>query len=131
MLDPTPVITEKPPGEPEPRTIISAPEDIETLGHIEERFNADVAQPVQDGRSPHLEELQYPGPLKASLILLGLITGIFLVALDQTVIGVAIPAITDDFHTIEHVGWYASAYFLTSTGKWVTFWYYHIITRQN
>lgn len=37
----------------------------------------------------------------------------FLVALDRTIIGTAIPKITDDFHSINDVGWYASAYLIT------------------
>jgi MFS family permease len=52
---------------------------------------------------------------------------------DRTILGTAIPKITDDFHSIDDVGWYASAYLLTScafqliygrlytfyTGKWI------------
>lgn len=32
---------------------------------------------------------------------------------DTTIVSTAIPAITDDFHTSQDVGWYGSAYFLT------------------
>lgn len=39
----------------------------------------------------------------------------FLVALDRTILGTAIPKITDEFHSIDDVGWYASAYLLTSS----------------
>lgn len=41
---------------------------------------------------------------------------IFLVALDRTIIGPAIPAITNQFHSLDDVGWYGSAYMLTSCG---------------
>ncbi|KAF2690588.1 major facilitator superfamily transporter [Lentithecium fluviatile CBS 122367] len=41
---------------------------------------------------------------------------IFLVALDRTIIGPAIPAITNQFHSLSDVGWYGSAYMLTSCG---------------
>ncbi|KAL4940199.1 hypothetical protein BDV06DRAFT_224310 [Aspergillus oleicola] len=40
---------------------------------------------------------------------------VFLVALDQTIISVAIPEITNQFKSIEDIAWYGSAYFLTST----------------
>lgn len=33
---------------------------------------------------------------------------------DTTIIATAIPRITEQFHSIEDVGWYGSAYFLTS-----------------
>jgi MFS family permease len=33
---------------------------------------------------------------------------------DRTIIGTAIPKITDEFHSIDDVGWYASAYLLTT-----------------
>ncbi|KAI3398901.1 hypothetical protein diail_8410 [Diaporthe ilicicola] len=59
--------------------------------------------------------IQYPPLWKTLLIISGLFMGVFLVALDQTIIGTAIPKITDEFKTIQDVGWYGSAYFLTST----------------
>ena len=39
---------------------------------------------------------------------------LFLVALDRLIIGVAIPSITDEFDSLGDVGWYGSAYLLTS-----------------
>lgn len=38
---------------------------------------------------------------------------IFLIALDETIISTAIPRITDQFHSLNDVGWYGSAYMLT------------------
>lgn len=43
----------------------------------------------------------YPSPLKTLVILSGLFMGVFLVALDQTIIGTTIPKITDEFKTIQ------------------------------
>lgn len=60
-------------------------------------------------------EPEYPTFWKLIIIILGLYLAILLVALDQTIIGTAIPKITDQFQSIEDVGWYGSAYFLTST----------------
>jgi hypothetical protein len=56
---------------------------------------------------------EYPGPQKVFLIMIGAYLSMFLVALDRTIIGTAIPKITDDFHSINDVGWYASAYLIT------------------
>jgi EmrB/QacA subfamily drug resistance transporter len=44
----------------------------------------------------------------------GLLLVLFLIALDRLIIGVAIPSITDEFHSLGDVGWYGSAYLLTS-----------------
>lgn len=43
----------------------------------------------------------YPSLWKTLVILSGLFMGVFLVALDQTIIGTAIPKITDEFKTIQ------------------------------
>lgn len=46
--------------------------------------------------------------------MIGMYLSIFLVALDRTIIATAIPKITDEFNSIEDVGWYGSAYMLTA-----------------
>lgn len=51
------------------------------------------------------------GPL--ILITIALMLSIFLAALDMTIVATAIPRITDQFHSLDQVGWYGSAFFLT------------------
>lgn len=58
----------------------------------------------------------YPSPAKTVVIMLSLYISIFLVALDRTIIGPAIPAITNQFNSIGDIGWYGSSYMLTSAG---------------
>lgn len=58
----------------------------------------------------------YPSAAKTTLIMVSLYISIFLVALDRTIIGPAIPAITNQFNSIDDIGWYGSAYMLTSAG---------------
>jgi EmrB/QacA subfamily drug resistance transporter len=58
----------------------------------------------------------YPSAPKTAIIMLSLYISIFLVALDRTIIGPAIPAITNQFNSIGDIGWYGSAYMLTSAG---------------
>ncbi|KAI1153166.1 major facilitator superfamily domain-containing protein [Nemania diffusa] len=48
------------------------------------------------------------------ITLLALCIATFCVALDNTIISTAIPAITDEFHALQDVGWYGSAYLLTT-----------------
>lgn len=62
----------------------------------------------QDSASPALPTLRVVG------ILVSLILSVFLFALDLTILANAVPAITSTFHSLAHVPWYGSAFFLTS-----------------
>jgi len=55
----------------------------------------------------------YPAGLRLAMIVVALVLSIFLVALDMTIVATAIPRITDQFHSLDQVGWYGSAFFLT------------------
>ncbi|WP_377638884.1 MDR family MFS transporter [Oryzobacter terrae] len=48
-------------------------------------------------------------------ILIGLMTGMFLAALDQTIVATAIRTIADDLKGLEHQAWATTAYLITST----------------
>jgi hypothetical protein len=61
------------------------------------------------------EVFEYPSFKRVVLIMVALYLSMFLVALDRTIIGTAIPKITDAFHSLNDVGWYASAYLITSS----------------
>ena len=58
------------------------------------------------------DESKYPGSGKLIMILVALMLVVFLTALDQTIIGTAIPKITDQFGALDDVGWYGSAFTL-------------------
>jgi hypothetical protein len=73
------------------------------------------ATPQTDG------EVVYPSGTKVVLILAALCMAVFLVALDQTIISTAIPKITDQFDSINDIGWYGSSYLLTATALQPTF----------
>lgn len=60
------------------------------------------------------DEAVYPSGLKLAIISLALCLSVFLVALDNTIIATAIPKITDQFNSLQDVGWYGSAYLLTT-----------------
>jgi hypothetical protein len=64
---------------------------------------------------------QYLTGIKLITLIIALCLAVFLVALDQTIIATAIPKITDHFNSISDIGWYGSAYFLTSTSLQPTF----------
>jgi MFS family permease len=47
------------------------------------------------------------------LLIVAVLLSMFLVALDRTIISTAIPAISNEFNSLNDVGWYGSAYLLT------------------
>ncbi|CAK7563296.1 MAG: hypothetical protein SEPTF4163_001160 [Sporothrix epigloea] len=70
---------------------------------------------------------EYPKGMRLAIIMLALCLAVFLMALDNSIIATAIPKITDQFHSLDDIGWYASAYLLTTAalqlmyGKFYTF----------
>lgn len=62
-----------------------------------------------------------PKSLRFWLIMLSNFLAIFLVALDRTIIATAIPRITDDFRSLGDIGWYGSAYMLTTAASQLLF----------
>jgi MFS family permease len=57
---------------------------------------------------------------KLALVILAAALAMFLVALDRTIIATAVPRITDDFHSLNDVAWYASAYLITACATQLT-----------
>ncbi|KAL9108425.1 MAG: hypothetical protein Q9227_006759 [Pyrenula ochraceoflavens] len=58
------------------------------------------------------DELQYPPWRTIAVLMAAFYVTLFLVALDGTIIATAIPQITDDFNSLDQVGWYGSAYMM-------------------
>ncbi|KAE8147449.1 major facilitator superfamily domain-containing protein [Aspergillus avenaceus] len=68
---------------------------------------------VQD--NIHEEDtIEYPTGLRFVVVLLAMCVSLILVGLDMNMIATAMPTITSHFQTIADVGWYYSAYRLTS-----------------
>lgn len=60
-----------------------------------------------------IDTADYPSAFPLAMIVVALVLSIFLVALDMTIVATAIPRITDQFHSLDQVGWYGSAFFMT------------------
>lgn len=84
--------------------------DVSSTTDVETPPEKDVKDVQNESKDP-----EYPPLGRALIVILALYLAVFLVALDQTIIGVAIPKITDQFKSISDIAWYGSAYFLTST----------------
>lgn len=82
----------------------------------------------EKGDSDDEDVIEYPHGVKLFIISASLCLAVFLVALDNTIIATAIPKITDQFKSLDDVGWYASSYLLTTCalqlffGKLYTFY---------
>ena len=55
------------------------------------------------------------GTRQRTIILIGLMLGMLLAALDQMIVSTALPTIVKDLHGLEHISWVVTAYLLAST----------------
>ena len=51
------------------------------------------------------------------IIISGLLLGMLLAALDQTIVATALPTIAGDLHGLSHLSWVVTAYLLASTAS--------------
>lgn len=72
------------------------------------------AQPAPKDEYADAEKNYKPKSPKFWIIIFSMYASIFLVALDRMIIATAIPSITNEFHSIEDIAWYGSAYMLTA-----------------
>jgi EmrB/QacA subfamily drug resistance transporter len=70
---------------------------------------APIGEPVDHDEPQYMSHSQILG------VMVGVMAGMFLAALDQSIVGVALPRITSDLGGLEHLAWVVTAYLLTST----------------
>ncbi|KAK0624576.1 major facilitator superfamily domain-containing protein [Bombardia bombarda] len=80
-----------------------------------------LAQTSDDGpelavTGSQLESEQYLSGIQLFLVLSSMTLAIFLVLMDASIVATATPKITGDFHSLDDIGWYGTAYLLA---KWV------------
>src|SRR5699024_7186232 len=61
------------------------------------------------------EEHQFLSHRQILTVMFGVMSGMFLAALDQSIVAVALPRITSDLGGLEHLAWVVTAYLLAST----------------
>ncbi|KAJ6519356.1 major facilitator superfamily-domain-containing protein [Mycena sanguinolenta] len=87
----------------------------------------DSEKKVPEDTPTPVDNADFPKGLKLAVLMFALCLAVFLVALDNTIIATAIPRITDQFKSLDDVGWYGSAYLLAVAatqllfGKFYTF----------
>ncbi|KAH6586224.1 hypothetical protein BASA50_000689 [Batrachochytrium salamandrivorans] len=92
-----------------------------TEKHVKENMDiivvvgpSDIANPSEDPNSPDYVKIKLTKSEFAS-VFIGLALAIFLASLDQTIVATAIPAILNDFHSLDKISWIGTSYLLTST----------------
>ncbi|KAK0715091.1 major facilitator superfamily domain-containing protein [Lasiosphaeris hirsuta] len=63
---------------------------------------------------PQNPEAEYPSGFSLWFIFLGLFLAVLCLGLDRTIVATAVPKITAEFNSLSDIGWYGSAYMLTS-----------------
>ncbi|KAI1827694.1 MFS general substrate transporter [Xylaria intraflava] len=64
--------------------------------------------PAKDSSAP----INYPTGFTFIAITVALCLNIFLILLDGAIVSTAVPKVTNEFHSLNDVGWYASVYFM-------------------
>ncbi|KAF1971467.1 MFS general substrate transporter [Bimuria novae-zelandiae CBS 107.79] len=112
--------------DPEPSALDTAtePQPTTEIANSKEHAVVEEAEQVPEGEAEH----EYPKAWRLAVITIALCLSVFCMALDNTIIATAIPRITDQFKALNDVGWYGSAYLLTTCatqliyGKFYTFY---------
>ncbi|EJT77821.1 aflatoxin efflux pump [Gaeumannomyces tritici R3-111a-1] len=114
-------------GETSASSAPGAESDVENLTPVRgQQPAADGSQqqlpaPAAGAGGPPGSDLYDPRSLKFWTIMFCNFLALFLVALDRTILATAIPRITDEFKSLGDVGWYASAYMLTTAASQLLF----------
>ncbi|KAL6248731.1 hypothetical protein RBB50_003793 [Rhinocladiella similis] len=106
---------------PTPLAILPTPVPEATVTTGAPRIDED------DGSAKDDDEPEYLGPRALTFLMSAILLVVIILTLDQSILATAIPKITDQFHTIADIGWYAAAYLICNaslqplTGKVYTY----------
>jgi EmrB/QacA subfamily drug resistance transporter len=86
------------------------------VGSVDEKDKTALEKEEEEEAEEVTEQdrADYPSGMKLAVIVAALCLAVFLMALDNTIIATAIPRITDQFKSLNDVGWYGSSYLLTT-----------------
>jgi hypothetical protein len=71
------------------------------------------AQPTASKEAADDDQVEYPSGIHLLTVTLALVLALLLAVMDMTILATAIPHITDEFHSLDDIGWYASVFFMT------------------
>src|SRR6266508_980130 len=76
-----------------------------------------TTEPTVAGGPSAAPEPSYLSHKQILVVLAGLMAGMFLAALDQSIVGTALPQIVSEFNSLDKLAWVVTAYLLTSTAS--------------
>ncbi|KAI5865334.1 major facilitator superfamily domain-containing protein [Durotheca rogersii] len=98
---------------------------IELTERGENKHGKPDSQQAGDSQSASSQEekaeIEYAQGLSLAAICLGLMLVVFCIGLDRSILSTAIPKIVNEFNSLSDIGWYGSAYLLTSCCFQLTF----------
>ena len=104
VKDPKPPGRERDSGSTTDSTVLANDNDIEK-GKSKETVRQDAAEAQQS------EQLEVQGT-QLYVLIGAVLLGAFSMAINGTILGTALPAITAEFQTVDDIGWYATAYLI-------------------
>lgn len=93
-------------------------------------YSDSIEGPYGEVQPPAAEDSPPDGPedecahitgFKLAVLMLALSLAVFLVSMDVNIIATALPSITEDFDSVQAVGWFGSAYLMTTCGFQILF----------
>lgn len=103
------------------RACDTAQVDVHHEALIKIKFTAVCDQIMETTNNVANESAKYLKGYRLYSLLVSLMLGTMLVAIDNTIIGVAVPKITTEFKALDDVGWYSSAYLIAVTALQPTY----------
>jgi hypothetical protein len=102
-------------GTEEKQTVTAHPSEERLRPQLEISEKSAVATKEENEHDggQDVDNAEYPKGIHLFTIILGLVMAMMLAVMDMTILATAIPHITDQFHSLDDVGWYASVYFVT------------------
>jgi hypothetical protein len=80
-----------------------------------------IVSPTRSSSHDGAKTTEVTSNLQVCLLIASLFCGTFVMALDATIIGTAVPKITSEFNSLDDIAWYGSGYLLTITAFQPTF----------
>lgn len=94
-----------------PEINISTDPTARTSDHDSEKGRSQEAVQKDEAEAESREKLEIQG-VQLYVLIAAIMLGAFAMGMNGTMLGVALPAITAEFHTVDDIGWYGTAYLL-------------------
>ncbi|KAJ7124622.1 major facilitator superfamily transporter [Mycena crocata] len=108
---------------------VNGAHDVDTLNGNQTPTHPEKSELSGASVSPVPDEDDLPHGVKLALLTLALSLSVFLVAIDNTILATAIPKITDQFQSLDDVGWYGSSYPLTTAATQLLWGKFYTVLR--